>query len=264
MQRFTQFVTVLRTSVFSFPILLFSLNSDASMLSFTDEASYLAAISGHSISGVQDFESLTPGTALPDGASIDHPIDYPIPQSITFNHSIDGGLLDMTVSDVFSTTSGSNYLGVNDGGNEVFISGDGFSIISSSSLNSIGLWIIASPGDVFPADFTLSIDGTSHEISNTGTPNQQLGQAGDEGDAFFLGLVSSDDFTTINLSSFCLDDGNGGCEYLFDFVIDDIYMSQNITVTNLPGGQEVPEPSSIAFVILGVLGLARRRLGKNY
>ena len=160
---------------------------------------------------------------------------------ITFTYSLDGGTLDMIVSTGFDTTSGVNYLGTDDGGDEVFLSGDTFTMSFGATINAIGLFVIGTPGDVLAGDFELTAGAGS--VFNDGTPETTLG---DGGEAFFLGIIDTDGFTTAMLESF--DPQQVG---LFEFTVDDI--------TTAAAPAAVPEPGSMALFGVGLLAMAARR-----
>lgn len=197
-------------------------------VTFTDKASFDAAIAGLS-SATLDFDSLPADTLIASGDTVD---------GITFTFNIAG--LDMIVSDIFDTTSPTNYLGLDDGADEVFLSGDTFTMTFDRTLVALGLFVIGSPGDVLAGDVALAI--ATGSVFNAGTPDQVLG---DGGEAFFLGLLEPTGFTMAELISF--DPQGLG---LFEFTVDDI-----TTAT--------PEPSTLLLFASGLLGVAawgRRRL----
>ena len=148
----------------------------------------------------------------------------------------------MIVSSGFDTTSGVNYLGIDDGGGEVFLSGDAFTMSFGATINAVGLFVIGSPGDVLGGDFELTAGAGS--VFNAGTPEATLG---DGGEVFFLGLIDTVGFTSAMLESFDpLQEG------LFEFNVDDIVTAA-----------AVPEPGTMALFGLGVLGMAVARRRAN-
>ena len=204
---------------------------------YTDQATFLSNLNSFD---VVDFESTAAGTLISDGDTVG---------TITFNHTIDdgfGGTLDLKVTDFFDTTSGNQYLGVDDGADEVFLDGDNFSM-SFAPTQAIGLFVIGSPGDAQAGDITLAGAGAS--VSNSGAPDLTLG---DGGEAFFLGIIEPD--LTMPFSSASLSTIGGG---FFTYTVDDI-----IT------GQPVPEPGTLALLCASVIGLfighkRRKRNGNN-
>ena len=98
-------------------LMLYGGSVSAALVSYTNEADFLAAIAPLPIQQTVDFESLSAGEVIPSGTTVD---------GITFNYSIDG--LQMNIGDTFDTTSPNNYLGLDDGGDGVFLSGDSFTM----------------------------------------------------------------------------------------------------------------------------------------
>ena len=217
----------------SFVVISISNNeTHGATMTFTDQATFLAQLNSFN---VEDFESTAVGTPIPNGASVG---------SITFNHTIDdgfGGTLDTIVTDQFDTTSGDRYLGVDDGVDEVFLDGDNFSM-SFSSTQAIGLYVIGSPADVVAGDFSLAAGGET--IFNSDTPDITLA---DGGEAFFLGIIEDDlaqPFSGADLATI-----GGG---FFVYTVDDIITSSDL---KSGGDQPIPEPSTVALMGLGVVGL---------
>lgn len=208
----------------------------ANFMAYTTEADFLGAITGFVDKRTLDFESLDAGALLPSGSTVD---------GITFNYSIDD--LDMIISDTFDNTSGENSLGINDGGDNVFLSGDTFMMSFDRTIHALGLYVICTPQGVIAGDFELSAGAGS--VFNSGTPALILP---DTGEAFFLGLVETDvnlGFTSAMLKSFD-PEGVG----LFEFNVDDITTAV------------VPEPGTLVLFSTGVLGglLWRRRLTSRF
>jgi hypothetical protein len=205
-------------------------SAHAGVLTFTDPSQFGAALAGLN-SNTQDFEGFPSGGVAASG-SIFGGISYTVAAG-----------LDLRIDSIFSTTSGSNYLGL-DTPDGAFASGDSLSLAMIGSYRAIGLYIIGSPGDMRLHDVTLTAAGVS--VSNDATPNQLLG---DGGEAYFLGLVgtsSLDEFSNATLSSF--GDPNNAF-YLWN--VDDVLTAQ--------AGNVVPEPSSLALLLVA-LGMAGRRL----
>ncbi len=99
-------------------------------VTYTDPAAFAAALPGPA--QVLDFDSLAPGTLLPSGST---------QGGVTFTYSIAG--LTMKVVDAFSTTSGTNSLGLT-GGDDAFLDGDTFDLSFSSSVRALGMFFITS------------------------------------------------------------------------------------------------------------------------
>src|SRR5690606_34788729 len=124
-------------------------------IAFTDFAAFEAALPGAAT--VLDFDGLAAGTTIADGETID---------GITFHYDFGG--VAMLVSDVFDTTSPSNYLSTDD--SDVFQDGDDFSL-SFDPVNAIGLLFITAD-ELFDGDITLSTGSISATLSagDAGTP----------------------------------------------------------------------------------------------
>ena len=195
----------------------FLVNGNAAVLTFTDEASFLGALPG--VANTLDFEGVAAGTTIADGATVD---------GITFNYNFDG--VQMLVSDVFLTTSGTNFLGTDDA--DVFQAGDNFSL-SFGPVNAIGMFFITAD-EMFDDDIVLSAGGGSVGLSVADAG----ADLGDGGIPFFLGIIDTENtFLGASISTL---DNCGGC---FLFNVDDISTAV------------VPLPGALWLFISGMLGL---------
>jgi hypothetical protein len=151
--------------------------SQAAVVTYTDQTSFLGAAG---LTQTLDFEGLSSGTTIASGSSVG---------GITFTYSIDS--LDMMVANDFLTTSGSHYLGLNDSGNyNQFIAGDTFTLSFASPVTALGMYFVT--GDpLYAGDIHLVTSaGTA---LNADTVNITLG---DGGLAYYLGLTSTNSFTS--------------------------------------------------------------------
>ena len=207
--------------------------AQAALVGYTDQADFLAAVSG--LPGQQnlDFESLAAGDLIPSGSSAGN---------VTFAYDFGG--FEMQVRDDYLTTSGSNYLGTD--GDGVFLAGDSFTMTFSQAVNAIGLFVIS--GEIiFGGDFSLSTTGGS--VVNSDLTDSTFGVLPDGGQVFFLGLVDLDQaFTSATFES-----GVNGGDFLFN--IDDIRTASATA--------SVSEPSSMLLFGVGMIGAGLlRKFGK--
>jgi hypothetical protein len=198
----------------------------ASLMSFTDRAAFDAAIAGLSDIDTEDFEGVVPGTTFPSGTG---------PDGITFTYSI-AGPSTLQVSNTFGTTSGTNYLGL-DNPDTAFYLGDSFTIDFGHTVHAVGLYVITG-SDAQAGDIMLSVAGGS--VSNSAIADTLVS----DGQAFFVGLLETDPalgFTSSTIS------GVPSGEAFLAFSVDDI------TFDGAPAN--VPEPGIPALLVAGVLGL---------
>lgn len=202
---------------FLFISLLFFITSTshAALLTFTDQASFLAALPGPS--NTLDFDSLSAGTTIANGETV---------EGITFNYNFGG--VQMKVSNTYDTTSSPNFLGTTDA--DILQDGDDFDL-SFGPVNAIGMYFITAD-EMFDDDITLSAGGTSIGLSvaDAGT------DVGDGGIPFFLGIIDdTNTFTTASITTI------GGGFFLYN--VDDITTSV------------VPLPGALWLFLSGLLGL---------
>jgi hypothetical protein len=128
--------------------LLFNGTANATLSSYTSKAAFDAAIAGLSVETV-DFDSVASGTTFPTGTGTG---------GLTFIYAI-AGPSTLMVSSTFGTTSGTNYLGL-DNPDTVFYLGDSFTINFNRTVLAVGLYVIAG-SDAQAGDIQLSVDGGS-------------------------------------------------------------------------------------------------------
>ena len=209
--------------------LLLSTSSNAALLTSTDQALFLASLSGNITT--LDFESQAPGSQVNSGDTLN---------GITFDYSIGSPPLDMMVANDYLTTSGSNYLGLNDTGNEnFFYAGDSFTMTFDTTQNSVGLYLVSS--DVlFTNDFSISTSAGSVFNSDV-----NYFDVGDGGLAYYVGLTSDIGFTSAILQFDALAEGT------FLYSVDDITYAS-----------AVPVPAAVWLFgsgLIGLTGMARRK-----
>lgn len=192
-------------------------------IAFTDPASFLAALTG--LTTVVNFDTSPAETPIPEGVPFGG-------VSITTNLPTPG----LIVSDHFDTSSPLNYLGVDDGFSNEFLSGHELTIAFTHPVIGFGLYIIASGDDVLDADFLLAASGGS--VFNAGPPLEIFG---DGGELFFLGIVDPVGFVQASLISF-----GDPADPAFAFNLDDLTTSA------------VPEPASLVLLGPSLIWLGRR------
>jgi hypothetical protein len=207
-------------------------SAQAALSTFTSKAAFDAAIAGMSAAQTVDFDSVASGTTFASGSGTG---------GLTFTYSITGPST-LQVSSTFGTTSGSNYLGL-DNPDTAFYLGDSFTINFNRTVHAVGLYVIAG-SDAQAGDMMLSVGAGS--VSNSAIADTLVS----DGQAFYLGLVESDigsGFTSATLSG-VLSTPNA----FLAFTTDDI--TSAVTA--------VPEPQTWGLMLVGLgtlSALARRR-----
>jgi hypothetical protein len=197
-------------------------SASAGLITYTDRIAFDAVGPVSLI----DFETLASGSILSGSTA----------SGVTFTYNFGG--VNLTVDNFFDTTSGSKYLGTNDGG--LLQDGDNLTF-SFSPVSGFGLYII-SQDTLMDGDFTLTSGSTTASLS-AASIQQTLG---DGSSVWFLGLRSN---TSDAFSSVVLETHGGGSAFLYN--LDDI-VTANVIV--------VPEPSN-ALLLLAAAGMfAGRRI----
>ena len=202
---------------------------------YATQAAYDLASAALTSRQTVDFDSVASGTTFASGTGTG---------GLTFSYSIPG--YSIQVASTFGTTSGGNYLGL-DNPDTAFYLGDSFTIAFNRMVHAVGLYLITG-GDTLAGDLELSVGAVSVFNSAASTPVS-------DGQAFFLGLVESDPglgFTSATVR------GIAAPGAFVAFSADDI-------TSAVAGVPVVPEPGSWALMLagLGVLaGAARRRSAK--
>jgi hypothetical protein len=207
--------------------------AQAAVTGFTSKTAFDAAIAGMSATQTVDFESVLSGTTFASGTGTG---------GLTFVYTI-AGPSTLQVSSTFGTTSGSNYLGL-DNSDTAFYLGDSVTIAFNRTVHAVGLYVIAG-NDAQAGDMVLSIAGGS--IGNSAAADTLVS----DGQAFYLGLVESNISAGFNSATLS---GTFTPNAFLAFSADDITSAVSA----------VPEPQSWGLMLggLGVLSLiARRRHG---
>lgn len=201
--------------------------AQAAPIVFTDSASFQAALPA--APSALHFDDVPAGTAVPEGVPI---------QGVSFTSNLGG--LGLTVFDTRDTTSPDNYLGVDDGDDGLFRSGDELGFTFGAAVQAFGLFIIGNTENILANDFQLTASGGS--VFNLGGPQQILS---DGGGVFFLGIIDTAGFDSARLISF----GDPDAPF-FRFHVDDI----------VTAATPVPEPATLMLVGFGLLAACRNRL----
>ena len=204
----------------------------AATVGYTDKAAFDVAVATLSNRQTVDFENVVSGTKFDSGFGTG---------GLSFIYAIPG--YSMQVSSTFSTTSGTNYLGL-DNPDTAFYLGDSFTINFNRTVHAVGLFLIAGT-DTRGGDLELSTNGGS--VVNSGS----FIMLPDFGQAYYLGLVESDPalgFTSASVQ------GIVSPGAFVAFSADDI-------TSAVVGVPPIPEPGSWALMLagLGVISWSSRR-----
>ena len=164
-----------------------------------------------------DFDSLTAGDTVNE-------VD-----GVSFSSNTGLGLI---VSDIFDTTSGENYLGVNDGADEVFLGSFNDQIYLSFSQDVIGIsvsFVGAPANSVEYQIITPSGMASSDDFADSILP--------DGGEVFGVSFSSLTAFTEATLT---------GISELASYNIDDI---------EITFAEPVPEPGTVVLFLSGLAGI---------
>lgn len=214
-------------------------NVEAATMTFTDRAAFDAAIAGFD-QRTLDFESESAGRIIADGETLsDVGFHYPelaglgIQLAVTDGAAFSGG-------SPFSTTSGSNFLGTDDG--DLLQDGDDIELRFQPA-NALGLYFITADLPGLIADDVRLTAGT---VSMSLDPSAPALMLADGSIALFLGLLdSSQTFSSARLST-----GHDAATGAFFFNVDDLVIAT------------APVPLPGAFWLMG-LGLAVLGFGRG-
>ena len=149
-------------------------SAHGALSAFTSKAAFDAAIAGLSATQTVDFEAVASGTTFASGAGTG---------GLTFFYTISGPST-LQVSSTFGTTSGANYLGL-DNPDTAFYLGDSFTIDFNRAVHAVGLYVIAG-NDAQAGDMELSV--ASGSVFNSASADTLVS----DGQAFYVGLIESD------------------------------------------------------------------------
>lgn len=208
-------------------LLAFVIPASATVSSYQTSASFNTAITGWAVT-TTNFDNVLAGTMYngngPPGSGFTLSLS-----------SVDSSVMP-TVGNKFATTSGLNYLGLNNP-DTAFEAGDALTFSFAAPVRAFGLYVITGTFERgFAGDISLIGGGTS--VGNSATPD--LLNIDPLSDAYFLGLVSnSGGFSSVTLNN----------------SIADVNLLLPITVDNVMLASPIPEPSSIVLMFIGLLGL---------
>ena len=210
---------------------LLSSTSYAATTTYSDQASFFAALPGPS--STLTFDSTANGAIVSSGDSL---------EGITFFYNIGQPPIDMMVTNDFLTTSGSNYLGLDDPGNyNLFIAGDTFSMTFDNPTNALGMYFVS--GDpLFDNDIELVTD-----IGSAFTSSVVDISLADGGIAYYVGLISDTAFSSASIQFAAVAEGT------FLYNVDDITTSVSA----------VPIPGSIWLFGSGLISLVALNKRRN-
>lgn len=212
--------------------------AQAALVGYQSQAMFNAAIAGWTRT-TTDFEGVAAGTTYGAGTG---PAGYTF--TLTGPSTSYGD--QPAVLDTYGTTSGSNYLGLNnpDG---AFETGDRLAIQFTTPAQAFGLFVVGTSG-IQANDIRLVVDGNT-----VGNAAVEAGATNDGGHIYFLGFVS----TAVNITNasleFFTDDGS-----LFPTNVDDLV----VAIDERQPPNDVPEPGTLALLAGGLLAasaLRRRR-----
>jgi len=206
--------------------------SHASVTLYTSSAAFTTALGSETVTA-EDYGTLTPGTLIPNGSTVDG-----LTYNFTTTPTLSGGVITNQFNSFSGTSLGGDQLNL---AAEFFFDGDTFNVTFPNAVNAFGAY------------FNVNADSGSFFV-NTSAGDATTGSASYDISTFvFAGLISSTPFTSATIGS--TSGGNGTASYN----IPKLLYAKNATV--------VPEPSpvavfAIAGLCVGVLILRGRRAGE--
>jgi len=205
----------------------------AALSAYQNQATFNTAITGLSAT-TTNFDSLAPGTSYAPGSG---PAGSGFTVGLTAG-SISAGFNLPTVGNTFWTTSGANYLGL-DNPDSAFESGDELVFSFLSPVRGFGLYVVGGHDllDIQAGAVTLTVNGAT-----VATPSTDYLASGNGDYAFFLGFAT-DDGSTFSSATLTVGDGSG----VIPVTVDDVTLARTRN-----GGNTVPEPGSLLLVATAI------------
>ncbi|MBS0348421.1 MAG: PEP-CTERM sorting domain-containing protein [Proteobacteria bacterium] len=214
----------------------------AALSTYQNQATFNTAIAGLTAT-TTNFDGLAPGTSYSPGSG---PAGSGFTVGLTAS-SFSSGFNLPTVGNTFWTTSGANYLGL-DNPDSAFESGDELVFSFLSPVRGFGLYVVGGHDllDIQAGAVTLTVNGATVAISSSDY------LASGNGDyAFFLGFATNDG-STFSSATLTVGDGSG----VIPVTVDDVTLARTRN-----GGNAVPEPGTLLLVAtaIGAASLRARR-----
>ena len=121
--------------------------AQAAVVTYSTQASFIAAATGLGTQHLSNFDSSPTGTAYADGSG-------PPGSGFTMTSTTFAPANTPSVQDQFWTTSGTHYLGL-DNSDTQFSNGDSLSFALSGSVRAFGLYVIGATNDIQAGDLAV-------------------------------------------------------------------------------------------------------------
>jgi hypothetical protein len=219
-------------------------SAQASLLGYSDRASFDTAISAMSTQTVSNFDGIASGTTFAPGTGA---------SGSGFTLTLGGGSAGSnrpSIGTQFWTTSGSQYLGL-DNPDTALEAGDTLTFSFDSAQQAFGLYFIGG-SDVLGGDIRLSANSGANIVTNSAIYDLTDGSGSF---AYFLGFASNDSST---FSSVTLDYAVLGLGDLLPIAIDDVVLARSSGNPD-PDPNRVPEPGTLALMLSGLALIAKRK-----
>lgn len=217
------------------PLLLSTGHAMAGVLAYQSQSAFNAALAGKSFN-VSNFDAIAANTSYSSGTG---------PAGSGFSLTLggpDAGSALPAVANQFWTTSGSNYLGLNNS-DTALEAGDTLTFNFATPVRGFGLYVIGD-SDLGAGDVGLTANGVQVATGTTADMTDGNGSF-----AFFIGLASDDASLLSSITLNVLDPSN---TRFLAISLDDVALVSD------QGGTGVPEPAAIPLLALGAVVMSRR------